>query len=114
MAFGAQRGYEDCEPARGDEYAQDVLFGRCRFGDRRLLDAWAGGENGYLKQDAVIAAFTAAGFEFVEASEINANPKDQPTENDFVWRLPPTLATSGANPELKAQMEAIGESDRMT
>lgn len=77
-------------------------------------DAWADGENGYLKQDAVIAAFTAAGFEFVATSEINANPKDQPTEQDFVWRLPPTLATSRDDPELKARMEAIGESDRMT
>jgi predicted methyltransferase len=77
-------------------------------------DAWADGENGYLKQDAVIAAFTAAGFEFVASSEINANPKDQPTEQDFVWRLPPALATSRDNPALKAQMEAIGESDRMT
>jgi predicted methyltransferase len=28
--------------------------------------------------------------------------------------LPPTLATSKDNPELKAQMEAIGETDRMT
>jgi predicted methyltransferase len=77
-------------------------------------DKWAEGDNGYLKQDAVIAAFTAAGFEFVGSSEINANPKDQPTEQDFVWRLPPSFATSGDNPELKAQMEAIGESDRMT
>lgn len=77
-------------------------------------DAWADGENGYLKQDAVIAAFTAAGFEFVASSEVNANPKDQPTEEDFVWRLPPSFATSGDNAELKAQMEAIGESDRMT
>lgn len=77
-------------------------------------DAWADGENGYLKQDAVIARFTAAGFEFVGSSEINANPKDQPTEKDFVWRLPPSLATSGKDPALKAQMEAIGESDRMT
>lgn len=77
-------------------------------------DKWAEGDNGYLKQDAVVAAFTAAGFEFVEASEVNANPKDQPTEEDFVWRLPPSFATSGDNAELKAQMEAIGESDRMT
>lgn len=77
-------------------------------------DAWASGDAGYVKQSAMIAAFEKAGFEFVEASEINANPKDQPTEKDFVWRLPPTLATSQDNPELKAQMEAIGESDRMT
>lgn len=77
-------------------------------------DAWAKGDQGYVKQSAVVAAFEKAGFEFVEASEINANPKDQPTEKDFVWRLPPTLATSQKDPELKAKMEAIGESDRMT
>ncbi|HEY6644311.1 hypothetical protein [Povalibacter sp.] len=77
-------------------------------------DAWAIGEAGYLKQSAVIAAFEKGGFELVESSEINANPKDQPTEKDFVWRLPPALATSQGNAELKAQMEAIGESDRMT
>jgi predicted methyltransferase len=77
-------------------------------------DAWAIGEAGYVKQSAVVDAFKKAGFELVEASEINANPKDQPTDKDFVWRLPPTLATSGNNAELKAQMEAIGESDRMT
>ncbi|MEQ8751494.1 MAG: hypothetical protein RIC52_17140, partial [Amphiplicatus sp.] len=77
-------------------------------------DAWATGDNGYLKQDQVIAAFEAAGFELVDTSEINANPNDQPTEEEFVWRLPPALATSADNAELKAQMEAIGESDRMT
>lgn len=77
-------------------------------------DAWADGENGYLKQDAVIARFVAAGFEFVASSEVNANPKDRPTEQDFVWRLPPSLQTSAKDPALKAQMEAIGESDRMT
>lgn len=77
-------------------------------------DTWAEGDNGYLKQDQVIAAFEKAGFEYVGASEVNANPNDKPTESDFVWRLPPTLATSRDNAELKAQMEAIGESDRMT
>lgn len=77
-------------------------------------DEWAKGDNGYLKQSQVIAAFEAAGFEFVSSSEINSNPNDKPTEDEFVWRLPPTLATSSENPELRAQMEAIGESDRMT
>ncbi|HWO09078.1 MAG TPA: methyltransferase domain-containing protein, partial [Polyangiaceae bacterium] len=65
-------------------------------------DASTLGDRGYVKQSAVIAAFQKAGFELVEASEINANPKDQPTESDVVWRLPPTLATSKDNPELKA------------
>jgi predicted methyltransferase len=77
-------------------------------------DAWATGEAGYVKQSAVIAAFEKAGFEFVGASEINANPQDQPTEQDFVWRLSPTLATSEKDPALRAKMQAIGESDRMT
>jgi predicted methyltransferase len=77
-------------------------------------DAWATGEAGYVKQSAVIAAFEMAGFEFVAASEINANPKDQPTEKDMVWRLPPTLATSENDAALRAAMQAIGESDRMT
>ena len=77
-------------------------------------DASAKGERGYVKQSAVIAAFQAAGFELVDKSEINANPKDQPSAEDVVGRLPPTLATSKDNPELKAKMEAIGETDRMT
>lgn len=77
-------------------------------------DEWASGSNGYLKQSAVIAAFESAGFEFVEASEINANPNDQPTEEDVVWRLPPSLGTSGEDAALRERMQAIGESDRMT
>ncbi|MGF1543906.1 MAG: class I SAM-dependent methyltransferase [Parvularculaceae bacterium] len=77
-------------------------------------DKWAEGDNGYLKQSQVVAAVEGAGFEFVEASEINANPKDQPTNEDVVWRLPPALGTSGDDEEKKAEMTAIGESDRMT
>ncbi len=77
-------------------------------------DEWATGDSGYVKQSAMIAAFEAGGFELAGTSEINANPKDQPTEEDFVWRLPPSLATSREDEALKAEMEAIGESDRMT
>ncbi len=75
---------------------------------------WASGRNGYLKRDLVIAKMEEAGFELVAASEINANEKDQPTEEDIVWRLPPVLATSKNDPELRAKMEAVGESNRMT
>lgn len=77
-------------------------------------DAWADGSRGYLKKEFVIERMQQAGFEYVAASEINANPKDQPGENDIVWRLPPTLATSRDKPELKPAMQAIGESNRMT
>lgn len=77
-------------------------------------DAWADGSNGYLKKSYVIAAFEGAGFELVEDSDINANPADVPTEEDFVWRLPPALnGTEDGTPE-RAAVEAIGESNRMT
>lgn len=78
-----------------------------------LSDEWADGNAGYLKQSMVVAAFEAAGFVLEEASELNANALDTPTEDDFVWRLPPTRA--GADTEEKrAVVDAIGESDRMT
>jgi len=77
-------------------------------------DEWARGFKGYIKQTLYIEAIKAAGFEFVAASEINANPNDKPSESDFVWRLPPILAGSDEGTEKRAAMKAIGESDRMT
>lgn len=77
-------------------------------------DDWASGARGYLKKQFVIDRLTAAGFEFVADSDINENPNDRPGPEDHVWRLPPTYATSQEDPELRAQMEATGESHRMT
>lgn len=77
-------------------------------------DAWAVGNKGYLKQSAVIAMFEQAGFQLMAKSEINANSKDKPGAQDMVWRLPPSLRTSKEDPELRATMIDIGESDRMT
>lgn len=79
-----------------------------------MSDEFADGSHGYLKKSFVIAAAEAAGFEFVAESDINANPKDQPTGDDIVWRLPPTYATSGDDEALRAEYAAIGESNRMT
>jgi len=77
-------------------------------------DDWANGSNGYLKQSAVVSAFESAGFELVGTSDVNANPADLPGEDDFVWRLPPSLSgTEEGTPE-RAANEAIGESNRMT
>lgn len=77
-------------------------------------DEWANGSNGYLKQSAVIAAFEAAGFEYVGSSDVNLNAADVPTEEEFVWRLPPSRSgTEEGTPE-RAAYEAIGESSRMT
>lgn len=77
-------------------------------------DDWANGDNGYLKESSVIAWVEAAGFELIGDSDVNANPKDVPTEEDAVWRLAPTLGTSREDPELRATLQAIGETDRMT
>ncbi len=75
---------------------------------------WADGSRGYLNKGAVIAFFEAAGFELVAESDVNANSLDVPGEEDIVWRLPPSLNTSKDNPDLRAQYEEIGESNRMT
>lgn len=77
-------------------------------------NAWADGNNGYLKKSFVMKTMANAGFKFVGESSINENPKDQADEGDIVWRLPPTLGGSKDNPALKEKMEAIGESNRMT
>lgn len=74
---------------------------------------------GYVHEDFVKALAASAGFEFVEASEINANPKDSADHPFGVWTLPPVSRTSdregntpdGFDPAIYAE---IGESDRMT
>ncbi len=75
---------------------------------------WADGSRGYLNKAVLIATVESAGFELVGETSINENPNDQPTADDVVWRLPPTLGTSGENQTLKEKMLAIGESNRMT
>jgi predicted methyltransferase len=77
-------------------------------------DEWARGYNGYVKQSALIREIEAAGFVLEATSEVNANPKDQPTDSDQVWRLPPSLGTSEEGSPERAAVLAIGESDRMT
>ncbi len=62
-----------------------------------------------LPEDYVIELGLITGFRLAGVSEINANPKDPQDIN--VHRLPPDL--SGGDNE-RAQMFAIGESDRMT
>ncbi|MEZ7991901.1 MAG: methyltransferase [Halioglobus sp.] len=74
---------------------------------------WADGNKGYLNEVAVIAMFAEAGFALVAQSEINANPMDQPSGEDSVWRLSPSLRGNNDD-EQRDAMVAIGESDRMT
>ncbi|WP_260483659.1 class I SAM-dependent methyltransferase [Sphingomicrobium flavum] len=67
--------------------------------------------SGYMKQSYVIALARSAGFELVEASEINANPRDTADHPRGVWTLPPTYRLEDQD---RAKYAAIGESDRMT
>jgi predicted methyltransferase len=74
---------------------------------------------GYVQEEYVKTLAQEAGFEFVAASDVNANPRDTRDHPFGVWTLPPTLRTSslGApdDPSFDtAPYEAIGESDRMT
>ena len=79
-----------------------------------MPDEWATGANGYLKYRTVMDAMKNAGFEFVGAIDVNDNLLDQPTVDDQVWRLPPSLSTSRDDPDLREKMKAVGESNRMT
>ncbi|WP_022719627.1 class I SAM-dependent methyltransferase, partial [Rhodopseudomonas sp. B29] len=64
--------------------------------------------DGYVRQDYAIALAERAGFRFVAASEINANPKDTANWPKGVWTLPPTYALGDTDRERYA---AIGEAD---
>jgi predicted methyltransferase len=64
--------------------------------------------NGYVRQDYTIALAKKAGFEFVAASEVNANPRDTKDWVDGVWTLPPTLSQGEKD---RARYVAVGEAD---
>lgn len=82
--------------------------------DHRLpetADAARERTSGYVKTSTVRQLAEQAGFEFVGASEINANPRDTADWERGVWTLPPTYRLGDQD---RARYEAIGESDRMT
>lgn len=67
--------------------------------------------SGYVDQQQLIAEVEKAGFELVEASEINANAKDTKDHPEGVWTLPPALRLKEKDADKYIE---IGESDRMT
>ncbi len=67
--------------------------------------------SGYIKVSTVRKLAEAAGFKFVGASEVNANPKDSADWPKGVWTLPPSLQLGDQD---RAKYLAVGESDRMT
>lgn len=72
---------------------------------------YANGTKGYLREEDVIGFIESMGFELVEKSEINANPRDPANWADGVWTMPPTMAGDDA---MDAKTRDLGESDRMT
>jgi predicted methyltransferase len=67
--------------------------------------------SGYMKVSYVRKIAEAAGFKYVGASEVNANPKDTHDYPKGVWTLPPSFEEGDKD---RAKYAAIGESDRMT
>lgn len=66
-------------------------------------------DSGYMHEAYVIRLAEAAGFELVDSSDINSNPKDTADYPQGVWTLPPSLRAGD-----REHYENIGESDRMT
>ena len=64
--------------------------------------------SGYVREDYTKDLAKQAGFEFVESSEILANPKDTKNWEKGVWTLPPTLTLGDTDRE---KYTAIGEAD---
>lgn len=68
-------------------------------------------QKGYVPESYLIKLAESMGFELVDKSEINANPKDTKDHPEGVWTLPPSYRLKEVN---KEKYKAIGESDRMT
>jgi predicted methyltransferase len=79
-----------------------------------LQDPLAGA--GYVQEEYVKALAQEAGFEFVAASDVNANPRDTRDHPFGVWTLPPTLRTSpwGGRTILRSTPRPIKRSARAT
>ncbi len=77
------------------------------------------GATGYVQESYMKALAKEAGFEFVESSEINANPRDTADHPMGVWTLPPRSAIPDEGSPEAVGFDAelyknIGESDRAT
>jgi predicted methyltransferase len=115
-----QMGYQRPDRQAYTEEAFRQMFAMLRPGgtlgvvDHRLPESASAERertSGYIKVSTVRRMAEAAGFRFVAASEINANPRDTADWPNGVWTLPPALRRGEAD---RARYLEIGESDRMT
>ena len=110
------------EKAFADAYAALKPGGILGIEQHRLApdeDQDPAAANGYVQEAFVRQLAAEAGFIFVGANEINANPQDTKDHPFGVETLPPRLLTApqGEAPDPTfdtAKYRAIGESDRMT
>ncbi len=75
--------------------------------------------SGYVQVSYTKDLATKAGFEFVDASEVNANPKDTADHPYGVWTLQPVSRTPREGEDVPEGFDAdtylaVGESDRYT
>ena len=72
------------------------------------------GKNGYVNESHFFMLAKQAGFNIIEASDHNRNPKDVKDYPRGVWSLPPTLSRSLPGSAQRKRFLEIGESDRFT
>ena len=109
-----QKGVDYAPQAFAQMYAMLKPGGILGVVDHRLpenADTAREQSSGYVKVSTVRKLAEDAGFQFVGASQVNANPKDDANHPKGVWTLPPTYALGDTD---RAKYAAIGESDRMT
>ncbi len=87
------------------------IFGVVQHRAAKDVEPIESAKTGYVPEAYVIELAEAAGFELVDRSDINANPKDTHDHEHGVWSLAPSYRAGDTDRE---KFEEIGESDRMT
>ena len=87
------------------------IFGLVQHRAGHIHPKDSSGKMGYLKQSEIIKLAEKVGFQLIEKSNINENPKHKRDYEKGVWTLPPVYRLKDVD---KDKYKEIGESDRMT